>query len=108
MEKRRMQWPSQRLAEWEQLRRQGQRHFIWAYGVLRWGGFMFCFSMAVFQYSHFGHVFSGEGQWLMRVALGLLTWVFVGFLYGRSQWRRNEQEYLQQRPGASNGNSRRF
>jgi len=93
-------WPSGRLAEWEKLRAGGMRHFVWSYGVLRWGGFMFCFSMAVFQYSHFGDVLSTEGNWPLRLGLTAMTWTFVGWLYGRSQWRRNEQEYLRQRPEA--------
>lgn len=94
-------WPPERLAEWEKLRAQGERQFVWGYGVLRWGGFMFCFSMAVFQYSHFGSVFSAEGNWLFRVLLALVTWIFVGYLYGRSQWRRNEREYIAQQPGGA-------
>jgi len=73
------------------------RHFIWSHGVLRWGGFMFFFSMAVFQYAHFGNVLSTEGNWPLRVLLGLATWVLVGYAYGRSQWRRNEQDYLEQK-----------
>ncbi|MGZ8217903.1 hypothetical protein [Methylomagnum sp.] len=86
-------WSPERLAEWEKIRVRGERHFVWAYGVLRWGGFMFCFSLAVFQYSHFGGVLSLEGNWLFRLLLAAVTWTFVGFLYGRSQWRRNEREY---------------
>jgi hypothetical protein len=76
------------------------RHFVWNHGVLRWGGFMFFFSLAVFQYSHFGSVFSTEGNWLFRAGLAAATWAFVGYLYGRSLWRRNEREYLAQRPAA--------
>lgn len=79
------------------------RHFIWFYGVLRWGGFMFCFSLAVFQYSHFGDVLSTEGNWLFRVLLAAATWIYVGRLYGRSLWRRNEREYAEQRPAGADG-----
>jgi hypothetical protein len=91
-------WPPERLAEWEKIRAQGMGHFVWSYGVLRWGGFMLFFSLAVFQYSHFGSVFSAEGHWLFRGVFAALTWTFVGWLYGRSQWRRNEREYAAQRP----------
>lgn len=91
-------WPPERLDEWKNLRARGMRHFVWSYGVLRWGGFMFFFSMAVFQYSHFGSVLSTEGNWLFRALLAAITWTFVGWLYGRSQWRRNEREYAAQRP----------
>ncbi|WP_221063385.1 hypothetical protein [Methylomagnum ishizawai] len=92
-------WTPARIAEWERLRAQGMCRFVWSYGVLRWGGFMFCFSMAVFQYSRFGSVFSAEGNWLLRVWLALATWTFVGYLHGRSLWFRNEREYADQRAG---------
>jgi hypothetical protein len=89
------------LAAWERERAGGMRRFVWSHGVLRWGGFMFCFSLAVFQYAHFGAVLTTEGNWLMRISIALVTWIFVGYGYGRSQWRRNEQIYLRYRPGGS-------
>ena len=82
-------------AEWERLRQQGKTRFIWSYGVLRWGGFMFFFSLAVFQFAHFGHPFSLEGNGLMRLLIALPTWVFVGYCYGRSQWQRNERRFAE-------------
>jgi hypothetical protein len=96
-------WSPERLTEWEKIRARGMRHFVWTHGVLRWGGFMFFFSLGVFQYSHFGSVLSTEGNWLFRLFLAAATWIFVGFLYGRSMWRRNEREYAEQRPGKSDG-----
>lgn len=99
MSKRSQPWPPARLAEWRKVRALGMRRFVWSYGVLRWGGFMCCFSLGVFQYSRFGSLFSGEGAWLMRVSLAVATWIFVGYLHGRSLWFRNEREYAQQRPG---------
>jgi hypothetical protein len=92
-------WPPARLAQWEKVRALGMRRFVWSYGVLRWGGFMCCFSLAVFQYSRFGSVWSAEGHWLLRVLLAAATWTFVGTLYGRSLWLRNEREYAGQRQG---------
>lgn len=89
--------PSDRWAEWEAIRARGIRHFIWTHGVLRWGGFMLCFSLAVFQYAHYGQVLSTEGNWLMRWLLALATWTFVGYGYGRSRWRRNERDYQEWR-----------
>lgn len=89
-------WPTERVEQWRSMRARGMQSFIWGYGVLRWGGLMCCFSMAVFNYSHYGQVFSFEGNWIMRVLLGLLTWTFVGYGYGHSQWRRNEQIYQRQ------------
>ncbi len=83
-------WTPAQRAAWAHLRAGGMRRYVWSWGVLRWGGFMFCFSMAVFQYAHFGAVFSTQGHWQLRVAVALLTWIFVGYGYGRSQWRRNE------------------
>ncbi len=79
--------------QWEQTRELGRSRFIWTHGVLQWGGFMFCFSFALFQHSHYGKVFSTEGNLAFRLMLALLVWTFVGYLYGRSRWRRNEQEY---------------
>ncbi len=96
-------WSDEQLDRWARLRRGGMRHFIWSHGVLRWGGFMFWFSLAVFQYAHFGTPFSLEGNWLLRVLLALLTWTFVGYGYGRSQWHRNEAIYRCQRPDATAG-----
>jgi hypothetical protein len=90
-------WSPERLAEWEKVRSQGMRHFVWTQGVLGWGGFMFLLSMAVFQYAHFGNVLSTEGNWLARILFAAFIWSFVGHLYGRSLWRRNEQEYAEQR-----------
>jgi hypothetical protein len=81
--------------EWEKLRQLGKTRFIWSYGVLRWGGFMFFFSLAVFQYAHFGHPFSLEGNWLARLLIALPTWIFVGYGYGRSQWQRNEARFAE-------------
>ena len=81
--------------EWEKLRQVGKTRFIWSYGVLRWGGFMFFFSLAVFQYAHFGHPFSLEGNWLARLLIALPTWIFVGYGYGRSQWQRNEARFAE-------------
>jgi hypothetical protein len=56
---------------------------------------MFFFSLAVFQYAHFGHPFSLEGNWLARLLIALPTWIFVGYGYGRSQWQRNEHHFAQ-------------
>lgn len=81
------------MARWERLRIVGKRQFIWSHGVLRWGGFMMCFSLAVFQHARFGDVFSTEGQWWVRLILAAATWTWVGFLYGKSTWQRNEQAY---------------
>jgi hypothetical protein len=64
---------------------------------------MLFFSMGVFQHAHFGNVLSFEGNWPLRWLLGLITWVFVGYGYGRSQWRRNEEDYQQQRRGNQTG-----
>ncbi|CAL1239680.1 hypothetical protein [Candidatus Methylocalor cossyra] len=94
-------WSPERLSEWERIRARGMRHFVWSHGVLRWGGFMFFFSLALFQHAHFGNVFSTEGHFLLRILLAGFTWTFVGWLYGRSQWYRNERDYAaQRRPGA--------
>jgi hypothetical protein len=89
-------WTDERLRRWEKTRAQGQRRFVWTRGVLQWGGFMFCFSMAVFQRSHYGDVFSTEGNLPFRLVLGLSVWMYVGYLYGRSQWRKSEQAYFEQ------------
>ena len=96
-------WSPERLAAWEKTRVRGMKYFVWSHGVLRWGGFMFFFSLVVFQYSHFGSVLSTEGNWLLRVLLAALTWVYVGRLYGRSLWLRNEREYACQQPESSDG-----
>ncbi len=89
-------WTTQRLAQWENIRRQGKRRFIWNHGVFQWGGFMFFFSLAFFQYQRYGSMFSMEGNLPFRLLFGALIWIFVGYLYGQSRWRRNEQEYLRQ------------
>jgi hypothetical protein len=89
-------WTPQRLAEWERTRARGKRHFIWTHGVLQWGGFMFVFSTVFFQHQVFGDVFSTRGNLPFRLVLGALVWTFVGYLYGRSKWQRNEQEYAEQ------------
>lgn len=86
-------WDKQRMAEWRKTRAAGMQRFVWTHGVLQWGGFMFFFSLGVFQHSHYGNVFSTEGNLPFRVGLALAVWVFVGYLYGKSRWRRNEQEY---------------
>ncbi|MFM8333070.1 MAG: hypothetical protein ACKN9T_15400 [Candidatus Methylumidiphilus sp.] len=92
----REQWTPERLRLWQKTRALGKSRFVWTHGVVQWGGFMFCFSMAVFQHRHYGAVFSTEGNWLFRVVLALSVWTFVGYLYGQSRWRRNEQQYLEQ------------
>ncbi len=90
-------WSPERFKQWEKTRALGQKRFIWTHGVLQWGGFMFFFSFAVFQHRHFGHVFSTKGNLPFRLILALIVWVYVGYLYGGSRWRRNEQEYQRQR-----------
>ncbi|MBM4201135.1 MAG: hypothetical protein FJ189_07600 [Gammaproteobacteria bacterium] len=82
-----------RLRDWERLRSRGRSRFIWSYGVLRWGGFMFCFSLTLFQYRQFGNPWSLDGNALLRLILGGAVWAYVGYLYGRSVWSRNEREY---------------
>ena len=94
---RQAEWSAERLAEWEKLRSLGMRRFVWSHGVLRWGGFMFFFSLAVFQHARFGSVLSTEGNWRARILVAALTWIFVGYLYGRSLWQRNERDYAEQR-----------
>jgi hypothetical protein len=58
---------------------------------------MFCFSMAVYHYGLFSNPEAAQGNWWLRVALGLLTWIWVGYLYGRSCWNRNERAFVVQR-----------
>ncbi len=86
----------ERLERWEKIRARGKSRFIWTHGVIQWGGFMFFFSFVLFQYRHYGDVFSTEGNLPFRIIFALLVWTFVGCLYGRSRWLRNEQEYLEQ------------
>ena len=92
-------WTQQRLDQWRKTRANGKNHFIWTHGVIQWGGFMFFFSLGLFQHSHYGSVFSTQGNLPFRLILALLVWVFVGYLYGQSRWRRNEQEFHAQNPG---------
>jgi len=94
--KKRQAWTPERLRQWEKTRALGKRRFVWAHGVAQWGGFMFFFSLGVFQHSHYGHLLSTEGNLPFRVGLSLLVWIYVGYLYGSSRWKRNEQEYLEQ------------
>ncbi|WP_156912700.1 hypothetical protein [Methylocaldum szegediense] len=96
-------WTPQRLAEWERTRARGKRHFIWTHGVLKWGGFMFVFSTVVFQHQVFGDIFSTQGNLPFRLLLGASVWTFVGYLYGRSRWARNEQEYAKLKASRNNG-----
>ena len=81
------------LEGWARLRALGRSRFIWSYGVLRWGGFMCCFSLAVFQYRQFGSPWSLDGNAPFRVGLAAMVWAYVGYLYGRSVWNRNERDY---------------
>lgn len=85
---------SERLRRWQETRALGEARFIWSYGVLRWGGFMFCFTTVFYQYRRYGDVLSTEGNLVFRLLFGATIWAFVGWLYGRSQWRRNEREFL--------------
>lgn len=78
---------------WERVRADGKRRFVWTYGVLRWGGMMFAFSLGLFQHAHYGSIFSLEGRWDVRVVVALVTWIFVGYGYGRSSWNRMEDRY---------------
>lgn len=57
---------------------------------------MFLFSTVVFQHQAFGDIFSTQGNLPFRLLLGASVWTFVGYLYGRSRWARNEQEYAKQ------------
>jgi hypothetical protein len=61
---------------------------------------MFCFSLAVFQYRQFGNPLSLDGSPAFRLFLGGLVWVYVGYLYGRSLWNRNEREYAARKGGS--------
>jgi hypothetical protein len=92
-------WTDDQLEQWAKTRAQGKQRFVWTHGVLQWGGFMFSFSFAVFQHRHFGDVFSTEGNLPFRLILALSVWIYVGYLYGRSRWLRNEQAYLAQKSG---------
>lgn len=80
-------------ARWEAVRAYGKSRFIWTQGVLRWGGVMFAFSVGLFQHAHYGAVFSLEGRWEIRILVALVTWIFVGYGYGRSSWNRMEERY---------------
>ena len=80
-------------SRWEQIRSHGRSRFIWTHGVLRWGGVMFAFSLGLFQHAHYGAVFSLEGRWDVRFLVALVTWIFVGYGYGRSSWNRMEERY---------------
>ena len=95
---KRTAWTQERLEQWRNTRTRGMSWFIWTHGVFQWGGFMFCFTLGVFQHSHYGSVFSTEGNLPFRLMLSLLVWTFVGYLYGQSRWRRNEQEFQAQNP----------
>lgn len=88
----RAQGSSDQEAEWEAIRARGRNAYIWSHGVLRWGGFMLFFSLGVFQYAHFGHPFSFEGNWKLRFIAALLTWTFVGYAYGRSSWAKKSRD----------------
>jgi len=96
--KQRPAWTAERVREWEKTRALGKRRFIWTHGVAQWGGFMFFFSLGVFQHSHYGHLLSTEGNLPFRVGLALLVWIYVGYLYGQSRWKKNEQDYWAQKP----------
>ncbi len=88
---------SVRAAAWERIRTLGRQRYIWQYGVLRWGGFMFCFSLAVYHYRQFGRLISSEGHLWFRLLLGAVVWAYVGYLYGRASWHQNERNYRARR-----------
>lgn len=92
---------TERARAWATVRTQGRQRYIWGYGVLRWGGLMFCFSLAVYHYRQFGSVISSEGHLWFRLLLGALVWTCVGYLYGRSSWHRNERGYAERTNAAS-------
>lgn len=67
---------------------------------------MFVFSLAVFN-----HALSGAGNgderalgngWL-RAGVALTTWVWVGYLYGRSSWNRKERDYASRQAAQRTG-----
>lgn len=93
-------WSPQRIKAWEHMRARGRRYYILGHGVLRWGGFMLCFSLSVYHYGRFGTIFSTEGYLWFRLLIGALIWTYVGYLYGRASWHQNEREYLAQRGSA--------
>jgi len=57
----------------------------------------------VYQHQVFGDIFSTQGNLPFRLVLGVLVWTFVGYLYGRSKWSRNEQEYAEQAKSRNTG-----
>lgn len=87
-------WTPEQIAAWKKTRAHGERRFVWTHGVVQWGGFMFFFTMGFYQVQRFGDLFSTNGNLPLRLAFAALIWTFVGYLYGRSMWRRNEREYL--------------
>lgn len=95
--KKREPWTRERLESWKKTREEGKNRFIWKHGILQWGGFMFFFSLGVFQHSHYGNILSTGDNLPFRLILALVVWIWVGYLYGQSRWRRNEQGYLEQK-----------
>jgi hypothetical protein len=81
-------------AKWEKTRSKGKSHFVWLYGVMGWGLWMFVFT-AVWNY------FRHPDSLSQRLIINAIMWPIMGYCWGAVMWGISEKtykKYVEQKP----------
>lgn len=75
------------LKKWEEIRKQGEKNYVWKRGVLNWG------FVAVGYLLYVILIRQSENP-LIRAVLALLLFPLGGYVWAKWTWRVNEKRYL--------------
>lgn len=78
--------------KWEEIRAKGKNHYIWNYGVLRWGLFMFI-AMTIAQSIKLSKADFTLKRVLVIILTNLILFPIGGYFFGLLTWRSYEKKF---------------
>jgi hypothetical protein len=86
--------------KWEEIRAKGKNHYIWNYGVLRWGFFMFI-AMTIAQSINLSKTDFTLKRVLIIIVINLILFPIGGYFFGLLTWRSCEKKYNKNKQNSS-------
>jgi hypothetical protein len=77
----------EKCQRWKTEKAKGKKNFIWKYGILRWGVFMFVCMTGFF------HFALPDPNLVVILVPSLFIWALAGYCFGAAAWYMQEKKY---------------
>lgn len=86
--------------KWEEIRAKGKKHYIWNYGVLRWGFSMFI-AMTIAQSINLSVANLTLKKVLVIILVNLILFPIGGYFFALLTWRSCEKKFNKNKQNSS-------